>query len=571
MKIAYKYEIEDGRQINADEIINILLKSRGIKDKKLFLNPPSPQNISLKDIDVDLVPQYQKAYIRLTDAREKGEMIIVYTDYDADGITGGTVLWESLHLMGFKTMPYVPHRLHEGYGFSQVALDTIKKEYNPGLIISVDHGITAVEQVTYAKKLGIDVIITDHHLKPALLPDAHAIIHTSLLSGSTVAYFFAKELFKDLKKNKVLDHTSTTTQLDNHFENDYLAISTIGLISDLVPLVGIARATAAAGLIAFLKVNRIGLTALLKEAGIEHRKITPYEIGYIIAPRINAAGRLGHAMNALRLLCTNNPQRAQQLAQELGEVNIKRQSLLDTARVEAIELVKQKCGENLPILITLYNKKWHEGIIGLVASYVAQEFYRPAIVMTDSGSGIKGSARSISGFAITDFLKEQKDLLLSVGGHTQAAGFSLERKNLERFIARIESESKNLIKNKDLEPKIEADFKIPLSMATIDLARGLACLEPYGISNPQPLFYSQGKIVNIKYMGKKMNHAKIILQEIDNPSNQLESLLFFHKKNQVQLNSIVDVVYSVEINKWNHSEKLQGMIKYLRADIVEFP
>ena len=326
MKIFFKHEIKSEAKVSPQQLLDFILKNRQIKNLKEFLNPKSPLKISLFDFD----PKYKLYLIKviklLKDIKKNQQMIVVYTDYDADGITGGAILWETLHLLGFKVMPYVPHRKFEGYGFSKKGINNVKKEFDPALIISVDHGITKVEEIKYAKSLGIKIIITDHHLKGDKIPKAEAVFHIPTLSGSGVAYFFAKEIFNSFLTSAVEERSGKTAEVNqslaNNFAIDYLALAAIGTIADLVPLVGPSRSLVKYGLDVFPIVKRFGIKHILKQAGIADKKITPYEVGFMIAPRINAIGRLEHAIDALRLLCTNDEKKAYELAHKIGNINI---------------------------------------------------------------------------------------------------------------------------------------------------------------------------------------------------------------------------------------------------------
>ncbi|MEK9169983.1 MAG: DHH family phosphoesterase, partial [Patescibacteria group bacterium] len=317
MQITFKHELKPDDKLTNDKIVNLILKSRNIKDLDQFLNPPSPLTRTLNDFG-PYKKSFEKVMKILKDIKEKNQMIVVYTDYDADGITGGAILWETLYLLGFKVMPYVPHRKLEGYGFSNIGIDNVKKQFDPALIISVDHGITKVEEIKYAAKLGIKIIVTDHHLKGDKIPNAEAVFHIPALSGSGVAYFFAKEIFDALKTPAVEERSGKTagvnSSLANNFTTDYLALASIGTIADLVPLTGPSRSLVKYGLETFPKIKRFGIKHILKQAGIQDKKITPYEVGFMIAPRINAIGRLEHAIDALRLLCTNDEKKAYDLA-----------------------------------------------------------------------------------------------------------------------------------------------------------------------------------------------------------------------------------------------------------------
>jgi len=541
-----------------------LLKDRHIKNKTEFLKPRHPKDISFSEFFSK--KQFEEVIKKLKEIREKQRIVVVYTDYDADGITGGAILWETFYLLGFKTMPYVPHRKLEGYGFSKKGIDTVRKLYNPALIISVDHGISAAEKISYAKSLGIPIIVTDHHMKAAKKPDdALAIFHTDRLSGAGVAYFFAKEIFKNFKFQ-----ISNFKFLEDNFSSDYLALASIGTIADLVPLLGPSRSITKYGLEAFSKLRRIGIRHILKEAQIENRRITPYEIGFIIAPRINALGRLEHAIDALRLLCTKKEEKAQMLAAKMGEKNRERQDLLEKAVEEAKEKFKLQSLKYKvsPKIIILSSGKWHEGIIGLIASKLVDEFYRPTIIMSLGDGFVKGSARSISGFDITSFLRSLKQYLIDVGGHKGAAGFTIEKEKIDNFCAAASKLSSSLLKEKDLERKVELDLAIPLKRVNLSLVKKIETLQPFGVGNPQPLFYSEGELLEAKLFGKNNEHLKIYLKDDSLP---LEFVFFNQGKDFLKLSrgQKMGVVYHLEIDRWGGNEKVRGKGKSNRSGIVK--
>jgi len=559
MKINFKHEIKLADKLNSKELINLILKHRQIKDVKEFLNPPSPLSISLLDFNPKYKLYLNKVVKFLKDIKKNQQMIVIYTDYDADGITGGAILWETLHLLGFKVMPYVPDRKKEGYGFSIAGIDNIIKEFNPALIISVDHGITKVKEIIYAKKLGIKIIVTDHHLKSEETPKADAIFHIPALSGSGVAYFFAKEIYQSFRPRSAGEKSSEA--LKHNFETDYLALASIGTIADLVPLIGPSRSLVKHGLDAFSKVKRYGLKHILKQAGIENKKITPYEVGFIIAPRINAVGRLQHAIDALRLLCTTSEKKAFDLAHKVGRTNVERQDLVQKSVEEARKKISNfqfPClagRQAISKIIILVSDHWHEGIIGLIASKITEEFYRPTIVLTKTDGHYKGSARSIPSFHITNFLRSLKKYLVDVGGHAQAAGFTIEEKKLEKFTKEVQKQANKLIKDKDLKRIITADIKIPVSKINFELAKALEILEPYGIGNPRPTFLSEGIITNAQLFGKTNNHLKIFVEGLELIAfNQADKFQEFSRGQKI------NIVYTLEVNRWREKEKLIGRL-----------
>ena len=561
MKINFFYEIKNKDKISNYQLIDLLLKNRKISDIEEFLQPKNPLKISLFDFSSSFREEFKKVLKILNGVKEKKQMIVVYTDYDADGITGGAILWETLHFLGFNVMPYVPNRKNEGYGFSIAGLENVIKKFNPALIISVDHGITKIKEVEYARKKKIKIIITDHHLKGEKTPKAEAIFHISSLSGAGVSYFFSKEIFKNFQL--IAKDKRSYSLLKNNFSNDYLALASVGTIADLVPLFGPSRSIVKYGLEVFSKIKRVGIKQILKEAGIEDKKITPYDIGFIIAPRINAVGRLKDATDALRLLCTKKEEKAKILASYLGEKNKLRQNLVEEAVAEAKKIVEKEIAllNKIPKIIILQSEKWHEGIIGLIASKITEIFFRPTIVLTKSDGFYKGSARSIPNFDITAYLRSLKEFLIDVGGHKQAAGFSIEKEKILSFKKEAVKLAEKLIQEKELEREIFADLKISLQKINLNWVKILENLAPFGIGNPEPLFFSEAEISDLRFAGKDNKHLKIFIKD-ENTDSTLELIAFNQGQNFKNLyrKQKIKVVYSLSIDNWGGKDKVKGKL-----------
>jgi len=571
-QITFRDEIKLKDKLDYKTVLDLILKSRNIKNIDEFLTPPSPLTLTLEDFG-PYKKSFEKVIKILKDIKEKNQMIVVYTDYDADGITGGAVLWETLHLLGFKVRPYVPDRKKEGYGYSNLGIDNCIEQFNPGLIITVDHGITKIKEVEYAKSKKIRTIITDHHLKGDASPKAEAIFHIPALSGSGVAYFFAKEIFNSFSPVQ----TQNFASLQKNFQTDYLALTSIGTIADLVPLIGPSRSLVKYGLESFSKIKRFGIKHILKQANIEDKKITPYEVGFMIAPRINAIGRLEHAIDALRLLCTNDEKKAYDLAHKIGNVNVERQELVEKSVAEARSSIGSDPRRGSDPIIILVSDHWHEGIIGLIASKIAEEFYRPTLVLTKTETGYKGSARSIPSFHVTEFLRSLKKNIIDVGGHKQAAGFTLEKDQLSIFKMAAFKLANKLIKDKDLERKIEADLKIPISKINLDLVKSLEVLEPFGMGNSRPTFYSEGILTGAQLLGKTQKHLKIWVSDITGKTGsvipvkteiQILELISFNNAEKFKTLSRgqkIKVVYNLDINEWDNKKTVQGKVIFLES------
>ena len=536
-------------KIPPEKIIEILLSKRKVADTKIFLNPPRPLTFSLEALGFKKELKILLSHLQI--CKEGKKNIIIYTDYDADGITGGSVLWETLHILGFSVFPYVPHRQNEGYGFSEKGIDAVIEKYHPGLVISVDHGISAREQIQYASNKGIPVIITDHHTKPELLPDsAVATIHCPLVSGSGLAYITALDLWHSLDPNN--------ETLKTLFTYDFLALAALGTIADLVPLIGYSRSIAKYGLQAFSHASKPGIKELLAVAGLTHSEISTYSAGFALAPRINAVGRLSHAIEAVRMLCTKDGVKAKQLAQQAQNYNLSRQKMVDLAVEEAFVVIEKS---EVPKLILQKNKDWNEGIIGLISSKITEKYNRPSIIMTKTEKGWKGSARSVKGFDITTFLRSLK-MLKHVGGHPQAAGFSIDNEQLSLFEKKINEHMEDVPLFG--EKKLFVDIALPLSCISEKFVDAVQQLTPFGVGNPTPVFQSTIKILFVKSMGKKQEHIKFVAQDLAERTKQIECVYFSPSEEQreiMQVGITLSIVYTIEAQYWQGRKKIQGNIK----------
>lgn len=539
------------KEYGVDDIIKVLLKNRGItkaSQKDAFLHPKDPVDLTSKDVGINAT-ELKRAFERIQKAMSDKESIVVYTDYDADGITAGAVLWEALYELGARVMPYVPHRVDEGYGLSEKGIDRVQKEYDPTLIITVDHGITAVSQVEYAKKHGIDVVVTDHHVKPKKYPDC-PIIHTTDLSGSGVSWFVSHML---LTKNE-------------EKARDLLALCAIGTIADMVPLVGANRSIVVFGLKALKETKRLGIVALLKDTGIVQSAMTTSDVSHILAPRINAMGRLEHALDALRLLCTKNPDRATSLAQVLSVTNKDRQQLTIDTTMHAVGLYKKRDEKTIPNILVVSDTSYNQGIIGLVAGKLAETYYRPAIVIAQGEIISKASVRSIRGFDVISFLRNHSSLLVDVGGHPMAAGFTIETRNIRKFTKEVEEAAKKDIKKSLLVRSVSIDMEMPLREVRPPLYERIQEFAPFGLGNPEPVFASTQVTVDaIRLIGAKQNHLKM---KLSHPLVKLpyDAVGFGMGEwyGKMKQGMTVDVAYTIDMNQWNGTTGLQLKVRDFR-------
>src|SRR3989338_9221921 len=546
-----KFKIKDNFQMKT--LIEILLKNRGIKTRKEiqeFLNPKL-ENVAIENVGIDK-KQLKKAISRIRLAIKNKEKIVIYGDYDVDGISGTAILWETLNSIGAKVMPYIPHRIEEGYGLSIGGIENCKlKIANCSLIITVDNGIVANKPVDYANKQGIDVIITDHHVSSKKLPDALAIVHTTMLCGTGVAWLLAQQLIINNEELKIKN--------EGHLE--LVALATV---ADLVPLKGANRTLLKFGLEVIRKTKRIGLLELFKEAEIDQSKVEVYEIGHIIAPRLNATGRLDYAMDSLRLFCTKNKKRSEILAKEIGATNKERQLLTINTAQHAIESVKSK--SELKKLLFVAHESYQQGVIGLVAGKLVEEFYLPAIVISKGKKYSKASARSVKGFDIIEFIRTAQEFLVDAGGHPMAAGFTIETIKLPLLQKALDDKAE-LMLNKDLLTRnLRIDSELPLSLININLYESLQKLAPFGMGNPEPTFISKNVIIeDMRPVGVESKHIKLYLG--DRQSNVKFGAIAFNmgdRINEFHIGDKINIVYTFEKDDWNGNERLQLKIKDLK-------
>lgn len=518
--------------ITTDALIEKLLENRGIKtkeEKEKFFNP------SLFSYKKDLnIPGTIKAQKRILEALKNKELIIVYGDYDVDGLSGTAILYLGLTSLGAKVLPYIPHREKEGFGLSEEGLK-FAKDQGAKLIVTVDNGITAIEKSKLAKKMGLDLIITDHHLPGKRKPTASSIIHTTKMSGAAVGWCLIKNMVKKEMAEDLLD---------------LLALATI---SDMVPLLGVNRALVKEGLKRLKQTKKVGLKALMAEAKINPAEVNSYHVGYILGPRLNAKGRLEHAVDALRLLCTKDVVKAGRLARMLGETNDARKEMVSRAVVEAKEMIVSSTEK----IIILDSNEWIPGITGLIAGKLKEEYGLPAVIISKAEAVSKGSARSVKGVDIVETFRKCSSLLLDVGGHPGAAGFTIETCKIEIFKMKLQKLMKNV--KFDQSGKIEAEAKLKLDRISRQWVEILEKFEPFGIGNPKPVFISCNvTISNIKTVGNGL-HLKFKADGIDAIAFSLGQLA-----QKLTEGQIVNLTYYLELDKFNGDEKLQ--LKVLTID-----
>jgi single-stranded-DNA-specific exonuclease len=525
------------------------LINRGIKDIKsaeVFLNP------RLRHLkDPMEIPNILTAAKRVLLAKERKEKVLVFGDYDVDGVTGTAIMLHTLNFLRIEASYYIPHRYGEGYGLS---IESVKKiaELGVKLIITVDCGIASVAEVEVANSLGMDVIITDHHNLPKDLPRAHSIVNPKMiskdhpskhLSGAGVAFKFVWAL---LRIAEIKESAFLTSLLD---------LVALGTISDVVPLTAENRIFASVGLGLINERKRLGIKFLAQAASLEN-KIAVSHIYYTLAPRINAAGRLEHASKSLELLLTQDPLQAKSLAEELSRINTRRQGIGSDIKEQVFGLLDDNYVLKNSVIV-LSGNDWHPGVVGIVASQVADQFYRPAILIGINDGVGRGSARSVEGVNIFALLDSCRDLFTDFGGHEGAAGFEIDPKNIAELQLRLEKRAGEVLKEQDLIPKIIIDAELNPSRITLGQVRELDIFDPYGEGNPRPVFMSRKLgIYEMRKVGAKGKHLKI---KFMNERVSIDAIGFNlgDLADRLSYNNVYDIAYKLEANEWNGFETAQ--------------
>lgn len=547
-KIKEKYQIS--------ELLATILVGRNIVEDskiKVFLEP------TRKDFyDPFLLPDMEKAVERLIKAIDNNEKLIIYGDYDVDGITSISVLKKFLEDRGLKVGTHIPNRLDEGYGLNKDAINTI---YEDGyrLMITVDCGISGIEEVEYANSLGIETIITDHHEPLDNLPNALAIIDPKIknskypfnqLAGVGVVF-------------KVIQAIGIKLNLDEKEYLKFLDLVCIGTISDIVPLVDENRVIAKLGLKLVEVTQDIGLKTLLTSIG--YSKINSMSVSFGIAPRINACGRMGHADEALKLFLTNSKQEAEVLTENLNNYNKTRQEIEKKIFEEALAKIEEEDFSNKNAIV-IAGDNWHHGVIGIVSSKITDMYFKPSILICFDGENGKGSGRSIIGFDLHKALCETSQYLEKYGGHEMAVGLSLLKSNFESFKEAFQkyAEESNI---KDIIPIINIDKLITEKDLNIKAVKELEKLEPFGEANKCPLIaYKNLKIDSIRVLTEG-KHMKLTLKTENNNIITAMGFNMGYKAEEFLIGDRVDIVGALEINSFNGMENIQFNLKDIMKSI----
>jgi len=551
---------EIDRIVNKHQVHSItasLLINRGItKDEEIvkFLNIDQA-NLH----DPFLLDGMREAVDRIHSAILKKEKILIYGDYDADGVTSTTVMYKTLKKLGANFAYYIPNRFSEGYGLNKDAISlAAKQEFS--VIITVDTGISAVAEAELAKDLDICLIITDHHEAPEVLPEAFAIINPKKpgdrypfkgLAGVGVAFKLAHALLGSIPE-------------------DLIDIVAVGTIADLVPLIDENRIIVTKGLKNMNNTSNLGLRTLLETANLLDKELSVGHIGFIIAPRINASGRLDTANNSVKLFITDDLVEAKKLTALLNEINQERQAQVEKITVEALELIKLRNMDNAKVIV-LEAECWNIGVIGIVASRIVEQFYRPTIILSvDPETNLaKGSARSIEGFDIYQALTATKDILSHFGGHPAAAGLTIEKSNIEELRARLNDLAQAWLIEDDFVPIEKVEAICNLNDIDLNLVKELESMGPFGIGNPNPrLLITESEVSDVIVLGKEKQHLKLMLK---NDTKLIEALLYKNGdlKRDIAKHANIKLIGELAKNEWKGQVKPQIIIKDLHISELQ--
>ena len=546
---------ETGLPIN---IIKILC-NRNISEAETiqkFLNP------DINDLKDPFELTGMKAGIdRLLKALFENEKVLVYGDYDVDGITSTTLLYMVFNKLGAQVDFYLPNRLTEGYGLS---VDSINQARDKGttLIVTVDTGVTAVKEVEYARSQGIDVIITDHHEPGESLPNSVAIInpkqpdcnYESELSGVGVAFKFAQGLYKTLNQDE--------KELEEHLD-----LVALGTTADIVPLVGENRIFTRFGIKQIARTTKPGLKSLAFVSGLMGKDISTGQVVFILAPRINALGRLGDASEAVRLLATKDERVASEIAKKLDDENKRRKQIDEKTLHEALAQMEEVVDVETDNAIVLAGEGWHQGVIGIVASRLVEKYHLPTVMISLSDGEGKGSARSIPGFHLCEALKECEHLLIRYGGHKYAAGLSIKSEHIKEFRKKFVEVSNRKLTDEDIIPKLNIDLEIELTDIDDSFMDAIESFSPFGPHNMRPIFMTRNcEVVGQPYVVGR-NHLKMKIRKGDAMFDVIGFGFGDMAKSISSKGCLIDIVYVIEYNTYNDITRKQIRLKDIKLTV----
>lgn len=549
-------------QVGISPITAGLLLNRGVRDPEEVRKFLKPDLNGL--IDPAKFNDMPRAVERLKKALRKEEQIGVMGDYDVDGTTGCAILVRYFRMLGREVKTYIPHRVKEGYGLNRAAVEKFAAD-GVKVMITVDCGTNNPEEVKLARERGMDVIILDHHEPPKELPPANAIVNPKL-SGSTYPFTgicSAGICFKLVwAMSDGLTSSPTLGPAYRDFIFDALGYAALGTIADVSPLIDENRVFVTYGLEALARTRSRGLAALLHKARVSGKKIDGFDVGFKIAPRLNAAGRIGRAADTLELLTSESEERVEEIVQKIEAANKERRAIDTKITKQAREQVRNQIDLGRERVIVVADSRWHLGVVGIVAARLVDEFYRPAFVLAIEGDKARGSARSIEGFPLHEAMNSCTELLDTHGGHAMAAGVGLESRNLGAFREALNEYAKQVLDEEELLPSLKLDGEVRLGSLTKAVVREIAMLGPHGSGNPQPVFAARdAKIAGEpRLMGRRSDHVSFHVSQ-EGPALRAVGFGMGRIFDELSSAGACSIAFTPDINEWMGRENVELKLK----------
>ncbi|HHT9107521.1 MAG TPA: single-stranded-DNA-specific exonuclease RecJ [Candidatus Wunengus sp. YC63] len=559
---------EIASKLKISHLLAQVLINRGIIDITSAKNFLQPQIAALGD--PSLLPDIEKASIRINEAVRRGEKIVIYGDYDVDGLSATALMYRCLKLLGAQVSYYIPERLEEGYGLNTDAIKKLK-EGGADVILTVDCGINACREADVARSFGIDLIITDHHQPGQEIPNAFAVVNPKLKTSQCAFKHFSGVGIAFKLAWAIGQHFSPQRKVSAEFKDFLLSavgLVALGTIADVVPLLGENRILTKYGLSALQYTEIPGLRALLDIADLSNTNLDAFHVGYRLGPRLNAPGRVGNAGIVVEMLTTTCSERALEIANFLDSENKRRQDIQVDIMVSARKKVMNEINLDETTAIVLADQAWHPGIIGIIASKIVEEFNRPTVMIAIAEDIGHGSARSIPSFHILEALEYCKSKLLSVGGHAQAAGLKIHPDNIDEFRLMLNSTTAQRLSKTDLVPILNIDAEVTLSMLSKALVAELARLSPYGEGNPLPLFAAMNvKVVGQpRRIGSKGQHLSFYVKQGDVAIRAVAFGRGEQFERLKQNGKTCSLAFAVKINNWMDGENLELEVKDIKFE-----
>ncbi|RUL89557.1 single-stranded-DNA-specific exonuclease RecJ [Tautonia sociabilis] len=562
-----------GKEAGIPPLVAQILLNRGVDDPAKAIDYIEARRKSLHD--PELLPGVAEAADRIVRAVKDGRKIVIYGDYDVDGVCGTSILWSCLRLAGARsTEYYIPHRVEEGYGLNADALKKVATELGGSVVVTVDCGITSVREARVARELGLELIVTDHHTIGPDLPEADALVHPRLpggtypfgeLCGAGVAFKLAWQICKSFGDGK-----KASPHLRD-FLMEALGLVALATVADMVPLEDENRIFVRHGLDGIRANPSVGLTALMRVSNcLGRKKLSTGSVGFGLAPRINAAGRLERAMLAVEMLTTNDPARAENIAEQLDACNRKRQEIEQSIVADAKQMMEAVGGLGERGAVVLGHPDWHPGVIGIVAGRLAEIYHRPSIVMALRDDLCQGSGRSIPGFDLYEAIRACSDGLLGFGGHRAAAGLRMTPDRFDGFAERFDHHCRGSLTEDQKVRKLDIDAEVRLAELSLRVVEAIEWLEPYGVGNPRPVFSSDSvRIVGEpRVVGDRKNHVQLRLSQ---NGTTLKGIAWNMADRLATLAPGTDcaIAFLPSINEWNGRREVQLEIRDVRLSSSE--